>query len=159
MLPCQQLAYFHAHFVNALAVDHRIGTRKVDVFVNAERLLFLAAVSSVGMDAVVVNHDDLARLHIAQEFRADAVKHAGFAGDNPAVVPDLSQRQRTHSPWVTHGDQLIAAHDRHGIGSLYLLHGLGDSLFDGTGLHTLACDQIRHRLRVTSRLEHGAVVL
>ena len=66
------------------SVEARVGTGEVHVLEDAEGPA--RTLRPVARQAVVVYNDDLARLHVAQELRADDVEPAGLAGDGVAAI-------------------------------------------------------------------------
>ena len=83
------------------------------------------------VDALIGDHDHLARLDLADELCTDDVQRTGFRGQAPAVR-DLAQNQRAHAQRVTHADQLGPGHgdDRKGAfdPAQRIFHPVGDVL-------------------------------
>src|ERR1700726_5062995 len=78
-LACELGAEGLAHLVDRAAVDDGIRPREIDVFEDAgPRRLWRERL--VALRALLVEHDDLAGLDVADEFRADDLQRAGFRG-------------------------------------------------------------------------------
>src|SRR6202140_4586695 len=80
-------------FIHRSAADDGIRPREVDVFEDAGPRRFWRK-RLVALRAVLVEHDDLAGLDVADVFRADDVERAGFRGKDRTAV-EFAHDQRT----------------------------------------------------------------
>ena len=101
----------------------------------------------VGENAVRRDGDNLARLYVADEFRAHGAKRTGLAGEGIEAIG------------IARADQLAGGHDREGIGTLNFIHRAADGLLYVFRLYALACDVVGDRLGIDGRLENSAAVL
>ena len=58
------------------------------------------------MDAGAVEHDELARLDVADQLGADDVQRAGLRGQDMARA-QLAQHQRPHAQGIAHADHHV----------------------------------------------------
>ena len=77
-----------ARLIDAGALDDAVGPGEVDVFEDAEAAR-RGGEGAQRMDAGAVEHDELARLDVADELGADDVQRAGLRGQDMARSPSL----------------------------------------------------------------------
>ena len=124
----------------------RVRPREVDVLEDAERVL-AGGNRLRGVQAVVVDPDDLARTHVAHDVGADEVERAGLGRDDP-VVADLPERERTEAERVAERDERVVDERGHRVRALEPAHRVRDRL-DERG--RIARDQRGDDLRVGAR--------
>ena len=109
------------------SVEEGVGPREVDVLEDAAgrrpRLGDLAAAQAVGVD-----RDQLAGMHIAHVGRADVVQRAGFGGDDVAAV-DRADAERPHAERVARGHQAVGREQDDRVGGLDAVHQRGEARF------------------------------
>ena len=93
------------------AVDHRVGTGKIDVFKYAKPLGEKVAFGIVEVDAVFIHDGNLPGAQIAHDLGADGVQRAGFGGKDDLAVFRRAVAQRSEPVRVAHGDQLLRRAD------------------------------------------------
>ena len=145
-----------AGVVDRRALHHRIRPGEVDVFEHAEPLA-AAAERLDAVHALVVDDDDLARLHVAHEFGADDVERAGLAGQHPAagaLGADAAQDQRPHAERVAHAHQRLVGQRDQRIGADHLLQRVDQPVHHG-GIEADG-DQVDEHLGVGGGLEQAA---
>ncbi len=130
-------AHFFADFINAVAVDDAVGPGEIDVFKNAERVLFVRGKSLDAGQPLVVDDNDFTRFHVADEFGVNQVERGGFAGKHISTVGRAANGQRTETMRVARADQFLFRHDNQGIRA-----------FDAAQrLHQRICHATHRRLR------------
>ena len=104
-----------ADVVDRAAADDGIRPREIDVFEDAgprrlrrERL--------VAVRAVLVEHDDLAGLDVADIFGADHVERAGLRGQDRAAV-EVAEHQRADAERIARADQLLVGQRDQRVGA------------------------------------------
>ena len=145
-----------ARVVDRRALHHRIGPREVDVLEHAEPLA-RAAERLDAVHALVVDHDDLAGLHVAHEVGADDVERAGLAGQHPAagaLGADAAEDQRPHAERIAHAHQRLVGQRDQRIGADHLLQRV-DQPIDHGGIQADR-DQVDEHLGVGGGLEQAA---
>ena len=105
-----------------------IGAREVDILEHAEPFRDLAE-RPHAVDALVVDDDDLARLHVAHELGADDLERAGLARQHPALA-DPSEDQRPHAERIAHAHQRRARQRHQGVGADDLLERVDQPVHD-----------------------------
>jgi hypothetical protein len=99
-----------AHHVHGLPEDDRVRTGEIDVLEGAEGVPGpLQLLRLIGLDAVVIDEDDLAGLHFPDHLRADEVEGAGLRGQTPGAV-ELPDDQRTETVRVADADEALFVH-------------------------------------------------
>ena len=109
------------------------------------------------MNALVVDHDQLARLDIAHEVGADDVERAGLGGQHPAagaLVADAAQDQWSHAERVAHAHQRLGGQRHQRIGADHLLQRV-DQPIDHGGVKADR-DQVDEYLGIGGGLEQAA---
>ncbi len=99
----EPLAHAHARTVHLDAADTRVGACEVDVLEDAQSV----ASGRHGLGRVqplLVDPDDLARPHVADDVGTDEIEGARLGGDDP-VLADLAERQRAKPERVTERDE------------------------------------------------------
>ena len=105
------------------------------------------------MQALVVDDDDLAGFHVADEFGADDVERARFRRQDPGFAQP-SQDQRPHPVGIAQSDQLFLGDADQGIGAFDLGQGVGHAVDDAPVFADR--DQVDDGLGVGSGLEDAA---
>ncbi len=104
--------------------------------------------------AVLVEHDDLAGLDVADIFGADDVERAGFRGQDRAAA-EFAQHQRADAERVARPDQLLVGQRHQRIGALDRAQRLDEAVDEAVAL------RLRHQMQddfgVGGGLHHGAV--
>ena len=108
----------------------------------------------MALRAVLIEHDDLAGLDVADIFRADDVECAGFRGQDRATV-EFAQHQGTDAERIAGADQLFVGHRYQGIGAFDGAQRL-DEAVDEAGALRLR-HQVQDHFGVGGGLHHGAV--
>ncbi len=113
----QLLAHALTSRVDALAVEHRVGTREVDELEQTE--LRVGFGEPGGVDARRVDHDHLARLDLAHEVGADDVERRGLAREHPTAF-DATEHEGPEAVRVAHADQVrfVHHHEREAAGEM-----------------------------------------
>ena len=109
------------------------------------------------MNALVVDHDQLARLNVAHEVGADDVERAGLAREHPtagALVADAAQDQRSHTERVAYAHQRLGGQRHQRIGADHLLQRV-DQPIDHGGVKADR-DQVDEHLGIGGGLEQAA---
>ena len=83
-------------------------------------------------DPAGVDRDDLARLDVAQESRADDVERARLAGDAVAVA-EHAEHERAQAVRVAERDELVARHHDRREGAVQARQDVGDRVLDPLG--------------------------
>lgn len=141
----------------ARAVDHRVGRAKIDILKHTGRGLALDAAVHRAQRAVF-HHADLARLDVADKFRAERIERAGLGGEHVAVVQP-ADAERTEAVRVTRSDQLARGHDDERIRALNHAHRVHDRLLDRAALEALVDDGVDQHLGIVGRAENAAAEL
>ena len=143
--------------MHACSLNDRIRTREVDELEHAHGA-FLTAVGLNALDTVVVDHNDLARFDIPDEFRADTIQRAAFGGNDIAcVLRQFAQAQRTESLWIPCCDELFRGHYREGIRPFYLIHRLFNSLLNGACFQACLGNCVGNDLGIAGAVEYRAL--
>jgi hypothetical protein len=133
----------------------RVG--EVDVLEDAVGHALGGLVEGSGVDAVVVDADDLTGLHLADVGGADGVEGAGFGGDAPgAVVGHSPDDQRPDPPGVPGRLDAVGEQEQEAVGALEVLENVGERvvLLDMGGLG----EEVDDDLGVGGGLEDVAVL-
>ena len=136
----QVFAHAEACLVHRNAVDHRIGTRKINILENARiqfRLLCALLVVEVALE---IDEYRFTRRNVAQELEAQRIQRHAFGRDqvfHALVGLVAAHHQRTDAVHVAECQQAVARnHRHHGIrAATTAMHG-GDSGKDGLGIET-----------------------
>ena len=143
--------------VDADAFDDGVGAGEVDVFEDAEAGGG-AGEGAQRLDALVVDDDDLAGFDVADEFGADDVERAGFAGQDPGIaalgVLQLAKDEGADAHWVAGADQGLVGEGDQGIGADDLFEGVDQAVDDG-GIFAHG-DEVDEDLAVHGGLEQAA---
>ena len=142
-----------ADVVHRASADDGIRPREIDVFEDAGPRR-LGRKRLVALRAVLVEHDDLAGLDVADIFRADDVERAGFRGQNRAAV-EFAQHQRADAERIARADQLLVGHRHQRIGALDRAQRLDEAVDEAVALRLR--DQVQDHFGVGGGLHHGAV--
>ena len=81
----QLAAHRHPRLEGRLTVEHAVRPGEVDLLEDAQRRS-RRVLHQVGAESGIVEPEDLARLHIAHQFRPDGIERAALGGDQPMVV-------------------------------------------------------------------------
>ena len=109
-----------------------------------------------GADAAVVDEDQLARLDVAQEARADDVERDRLGGEDGRFA-ELAHDQRTDAERVAAGDQpFLGQHDQR-IGAFDLLQRVGQPVERGRAVGRR--DEVDDHFGVAGRLEDRAAAV
>ena len=148
----EPLAHADAHAVYLGTGERRVGPREVDVLEDAERLPPLR--DRLGrVDALLVDHDELAGTDVALVDGADQVEGAGLGGDDP-VVAEPAERERPDPLRVAEGEQLPLRERDDRVGALEPRHRPRDRFRDRRGV---VRDQRRDHLGVGGGAERDPV--
>src|SRR5204863_480600 len=141
-----------AHIVDAMAVDHAVGPREIDMLEDAgprphrrER--------AVGADALVRDLDQLAGLDRSQIGRADHVERHRLGGEDIGLA-EPAHDQRTDAERVAAGDDALRGQADQGIGALDLLQGVDEAVEQGAVF--ARGDEVDNHLGVAGGLEDRA---
>ena len=85
MLKGQALAHLVTRLVDGLAVDQRIGSRKIDVLEDTHRVLMFGQ-RMRRVQPLLIDHNHLARLNVAYVASVDQIKRAGFRCNHPSLA-------------------------------------------------------------------------
>ena len=142
-----------ADVIDRAAADDGIRPREVDVFEDAGPRR-LRRKRLVALRAVLVEHDDLAGLDVADIFGADHVERAGLRRQDRAAV-EFAQHQRANAERIAGADQLLVGHRHQRIGALDRAQRLDEAVDEAAAL------RLRHQMQdhfgVGGGLHHGAV--
>ncbi len=148
----EPLAHPDARAVDLDAADPRVGAREVHVLEDAERAPSRRdALRRV--QTLLVDPDDLARLHVTDRVGADEVERARLGRDHP-VVADATERQRPEAERVAERDERAVDESGDRVGALEPLHRARHRLRER---RLVACDERRDHLGVETGLELHAV--
>ena len=103
---------------------------------------------------LLVEHDDLAGLDVADIFRADDVERAGLRRQDRAAV-EFAQHQRADAERVAGADQLLVGQRHQRIGALDRAQRLDEAVDEAVALGLR--DQMQDHFGVGGGLHHGAV--
>ena len=143
-----------ARLIDRLAFDIAVGPREIDVLEHAEALAPRRE-GPVAGHPLAIQHDDLARLHIAHEFRADDVESTGFRGQDMGVA-QLAQHQRPHAVGIAHADHPLGSEGNQRIGALDLPQRIDQPVQHGRPLR--GGDQMDDDLGIGGGLEQAAAL-
>src|SRR5215210_1974393 len=136
------------------SVEARVGTGEVHVFEDAQSTA--RCLGPVAHQALVVNNNDLAGLHVAQEPGADDIQAAGLAGDGVAAL-DLTDTEGTEAMRVAKSDELVTEDHGHRVSALEAAHRAPDRLPGREPPFQLPHGRRRDVRRVRGRVEPEAV--
>src|SRR5829696_8939546 len=137
------------------SVEARVGTGEVHVFEDAQSTA--RSLGPVAHQALVVNNNDLAGLHVAQEPGADDIQAAGLAGDGVAAL-DLTDTEGTEAMRVAKSDEFVTEDHGHRVSAFESAHGLPDRLPDREAPLQFPHRRRRYEGRVRGRVEPEAVL-
>ena len=126
------LAHLAADLVAALFKDLGIRTAEVDVFENAVGEAVLVR-KAFGMEPVVRDGQEFARLDVADVIRAEQVEGAGFAGYAPCLA-HAGDRKRAEAESVAGDEHGVFADEHEAETAGKLGNGLLDGVAQGVGL-------------------------
>ena len=140
-------AQLAARAVHRLAEDGAVGAGEVHQLEHAAAHRPGRQPGQLG-DLAVLDPDELARLELAGDVRADQVERAGLRRhDHPAA--EAAQHERPEAPAVDHGVERAADRDHQAVGAVHLLERVPDLALDRVGLR--AGDQVHQHLGVATR--------
>ena len=140
-------------------VDDGVRTGEIDVLKDAGGAGCGAAVALVGVDAPLVEHQNLTGLQVANHVGTGSSEGAALGRDNIGAVRRLTVAQGTEAVGVTGRQQLGGGHEHQGEGTLQPVHGLTERVLDGGGFQAFLGDDVGDDLRVAGGVEDGAVQL
>ena len=103
--------------------------------------------------AAFVDDDDLSRLEVADHLRAEQIERARLGGDIGDVAAP-AERERTKSPGIAGGDQLVVMQEDERVRPLHLPERLHECL--GKRAFRLVGDQVEDQFGIRTRLEQRA---
>ncbi len=106
--------------------------------------------------SLLVDDDDLARLHVAHELGVDQIQRAGLARKHPAIV-QLADAKRTEPMRIAHADQLGLRHDDERKGAFDPAHRLDEIV--RVSVQARLRHQMQDDLAIDRRLKNGALGL
>ena len=109
-----------------------------------------------GVNALRVDHDDFARLNVADKLRAHRVERAALARQHKAVA-DPPQTERANAIRIANADELVLGQQHQRVAAAHLLHHGADGL--DQPLAAFPRNQVQDDLGIHRRLENRAVVL
>ena len=109
-------------------------------------------------NAVFIRHNNLARLNITDELRAEAIKRAGFRSKNIAIL-HFADAKGAKTLRIAHSDHFAGGHQHKRIGPFNLIHRPVNCLLDAACLQACARDQQSDQFSVAIRLENCALLL
>ena len=155
VLAAEAPARFLAVQMDVAAVDIAVGTGVVDVFHRAHAVLLEARIA-VRAQAMGVERDHLARLHVPQEAGAHDAEGAGLAADHIAVA-QRADDQGLDAVLVPAGVDAVLGHHQDGEAAFDHVERLED--VDDTVLAIVLLDQMGEELAVRRGLEDDAALL
>ena len=108
--------------------------------------------------SVLIDGDDLTRLHVTDEFRVDGMKSAALGRENVCPV-SLSDAQRTQAPRVPDTDQLARTHHDERVSSSELCHRFFDRDFNARRFDAFPGDAVGNDLGINGCVKNRAGVL
>ena len=96
----------HTRVMHRYAVHNRIGTRKVNIFKHAGRLLHLAAVFLYTVYAAVAEDNNFARLKVTDKLRTDRVERTRLGSHDISAVRRFSVAYGSEAVGIAHGNEL-----------------------------------------------------
>ena len=149
----QFAAHVDACLADGDAAQTAVGSREVDILEDAEGLARFGE-GELGADSLVVDHDNLSRLEVADEGRPDQVKGAGFGGEDPSVIK-LAEGKGAQTAGIAEADDFVLTHDHHGEGPFEAAQRADRSAHRFVGLGK----EMENDLAVDRGLEDGSAVL
>ena len=153
METCQFAAHIDACLADGDAAQAAVGSREVDILEDAEGLARLGE-GELGADSLIVDHDNLSRLEVADEGRPDQVEGAGFGGEDPSVIK-LAEGKGAQTAGIAEADDLVLSHDHHGKGPFETAQRADRPAHGFVGLGK----EVENDLAVDRGLEDGSAVL
>ncbi len=121
-----------AHLRDIALVDVAVGSGKIDVLKNAERVRLLRVGPRIdGVHAVFVDQHDFAGRDVADKLGVDQIQRARLAGQHighpvHAVLGharlEFAEHERPEAEWIAQADQLVLAHDQQRVRALNPSH-------------------------------------
>ena len=145
----QALAHPHACPVELDSAELRVGAGEVDELEDAERVALALVDRLNGVEAVLVDHDELARVHLSRRLGAEQVERARLRREHPVVVEPAGD-ERADPVRVTEAEQLALGEEDDREGALEAAHRLGDGDLERP---LVVGDQRGDDLRVGGRAE------
>src|SRR5207253_11399579 len=109
------------------AVEMAVRARQVDELKDAERLPLFGQRREIA-DPLAIHGNDLARLDLADEARADDVERAGFRRNDRGGAVERGQAERPDAVRIAESVELMRREDDDGVGALDPGHGRLDRL-------------------------------
>ena len=148
-----------ARLIYRHALHHGIRPGEIDIFEDAEAFPQPGERLETA-DALVVDDDDLARLHVADEVSADDVQRAGLARQHPAagraVAGDAAENKGAHAHRIAHAEQRLVGQGDQGIGADDAPQGVDQTVLDG-GIERDG-DEVDEHLAIGGGLEQAAAL-
>ena len=144
-----------AHFVDAGALHDRIGAGEIDLLEDAGALAHRRERFS-RFDAALGDDEELARLDLAHQARADDVERAGLRYEHRRAV-EIAQEERADAERVAAADQLLFGQRDQRIGALDLAERVDHALHQRAAV--AGGDQVQDGLGVGGGLEDRAAAL
>ena len=140
------------------ALDITVRTREINVFHRAHRMTLILRITAAS-DTMMVNGNDFARFNIPDELGADGTERTSLAADH-VTVPELAERQRTETIFVTACINPLLRHDDKGecaLDHVQCLHNRINARH--FPLIRILLDKMRQDFTVRSGLEKASAVL
>ncbi len=122
-------AHFLANFINAVAADHAVRPREIDVFKNAKRPALVFGKRLNADQTLFVDDDDFARFDITDELGLNLVKRDRFAGQHIRAI-QAADGKRAKTERVADANQFLLGHDDERVGALKTAESLHQRVFD-----------------------------
>ena len=109
---CQFPAHIDASLADGHAAQAAVRAREIDVLKDTKGLSAFGK-GKLRADPLVIDHNDLARLDIANEGGTDQVEGASLGGEDPTII-QLAERERPEAARIAHADDFLLTHHHHG---------------------------------------------
>ena len=130
---CQLAPHIHAHFINIAPIEIAVRPRKVDVLENTERSLLLFGEGLDAAQPVVIDNDNLARLHVTHELCLNQIQRAGFTTENVRATCELADAQRAEAVRIAHADHFVFGEDNERVSTLEFADGADEYILAVAG--------------------------
>ena len=150
----EDLSHLATRHLCAVALEDRVGAREVDVLEHAEGLA-LGLDQLARLDPALAQRHHLARLHLAQQLRADDVERAALRGEAVGVA-EPAEGERPQAGGIAEADHRVLRHHDRREGALEARHHLGQRVLHALG--GVGRQERRDDLRVGRAAEMDALV-